>query len=127
MVICPTEKIPKELKWAANVARNSEHGIYKMGAIIIYSGQMIALGWNKNKSHPKAMNYTRKIHAELSALVGFRDGDLAGGDMYVVRVTNGGAMATSRPCKYCMVLISEAQLASVTYIDEQGKVITEEL
>jgi len=31
-------------------------------------------------------------------------------------------MATSKPCKDCMILIKEAGLSSVTYIDTQGKI-----
>lgn len=127
MILDPSIKPPRYFKWARNCAGHSEHGIYKMGAIIIRSGQIIAVGWNKNKSHPKAKNYTTKIHAELDALIMPRIEDVFDAHMYVVRLTNGGALATSKPCKDCMILIQEAGLASVTYIDDQGQIKTEKL
>lgn len=47
--------------------------------------------------------------------------------MYVVRLTRGGALATSKPCPRCMVYIKEARVESVTFIDEHGEIATEEL
>lgn len=127
MILNIAVKPSKFLNWAAGASYNSEHGIYKMGAVIVSKGKIIGVGWNKNKSHPKALNFTRKIHAELAALVGFRNGDLLGAHMYVVRTTNGGAMATSKPCKYCMILIQESGIEAVTFIDDQGQVVTDKL
>lgn len=119
------------LKRAVTYAEKSEHGIYRLGAIIVRNGNVISFGWNKNRTHPKAKNYTRKIHAELAALISdyrnFYGNALYYGDMYVVRVTNGGKMATSKPCKDCWILLKEAGLKSVTYIDEQGRIVTEKL
>lgn len=127
MILNPTAKPPKYLKSASDVALNSEHGIYKMGAILVNNGNIVAIGWNKNKSHPKAKNYTRTIHAELDALIGSRYGEIFDTDMYVARITKGGALATSKPCKDCMVLIKEAGISSVTFIDDQGHVRIEKL
>jgi deoxycytidylate deaminase len=107
---------------AADQACRSEHGIYRMGAIVCDGHKVVSFGWNKNKTHPRAKNYTRKIHAELAALIGERWHSLVGCDMYVVRITNGGKFATSKPCKDCMILIKEAGIKSVTFIDEGGKI-----
>jgi deoxycytidylate deaminase len=115
------------LQRAAYYAARSEHGIYKMGAIVIGDRKVQAFGWNKNKTHPRALNYTRKIHAELAALIGERwHGaiSLLNMDMYVVRLTNGGKLATSKPCRDCMILIKEAGIKSVTFIDEGGNICT---
>jgi deoxycytidylate deaminase len=116
------------LKQAANSAAQSEHGIYKMGAIIVRGSHHLSWGWNKNRTHPKALNYTRKIHAELDALInthGWLRSD--GADMYVVRITKGLAWATSKPCRDCMILIKEAGIRSVTFIDKDGKICCEKL
>lgn len=128
MILDPAVEPPKYFKWATAIAKLSEHGIYKVGAVIVHNGHIIAQGCNKNKTHPKAKNYTTKIHAELDALIAPRTSiGFVGFDMYVVRLTNGGALATSKPCKDCMILIKEASLNSVTYIDEYGMIKTDKL
>lgn len=129
MILDPSIKVSRWFRWALAAAKQSEHGIYKMGAVIVNNGKLVAIGHNKNKTHPDAKNYTTKIHAELDALIGWRipNRSTFEGNMYVVRLTNGGAMATSKPCKDCMVLIKEADLSSVTYIDEYGMIKTDKL
>jgi tRNA(Arg) A34 adenosine deaminase TadA len=115
------------LKAAAVYARQSEHGIYKMGAVIV-GKHWFVFGFNKNRTHPKAKNYTRKIHAELAAILqAARTWGTWDTDMYVVRITNSGAMATSKPCKDCWILLKEAGIRSVTFIDKDGKICTEKL
>ncbi len=97
-----------------------------MGAVIIKNGKPIAAGFNKNRTHPRAKNYTRKIHAELDALIGYRlPAEKA--DIFVVRITNGGTMATSKPCRDCWILLKEAGLKTATYIDGNGVICREKL
>jgi deoxycytidylate deaminase len=127
VILNPSQEVPQYLDWAGKYATRSEHGIYKVGAVIVYKGKFLAGGWNKNKTHPRAKNYTTKIHAELAALIAHRHESLIFADMYVARRTNGGALATSKPCRDCMVLIREAGLKSVTFISENGIIITERL
>ena len=115
------------LKIAARHAMHSEHGIYRMGAIVIRKGRIIAYGFNKNRTHPRALNFTRKIHAELAALIMADRGDTYNSDMYIVRITNGGRLATSKPCRDCEILLKEAGIKSVTYIDKEGLICTQKL
>lgn len=129
MTILPNQPFSYGLTLAAEYAKRSEHSMYKMGAVIMRRHLITAYGWNKNKTHPRAKNYTRKIHAELAALIASRlsetreiRSDLKNSDMYVARLTNGGFLATSKPCDDCMVLIQEVGIKSVTYIDEGGRV-----
>ncbi len=113
---------------AANLAKHSDHSLHKMGAVLVRNGNVIGGGWNQNKTHPRSKNRYRTIHAELAALiyVGRVEGYL-GADMYVVRITRGDSMATSKPCRDCMVLIKEAGIKSVTYIDDKGEIVNERL
>ena len=128
MVIQPDQHFNYGLTLAAEYAKRSEHSMYKMGAVIFRKNQVVSIGWNKNRTHPKAKNYTRKIHAELAALISSRIprltyiDTLKGTDMFVARLTKGGFLATSKPCRDCMVLIAEAGIETVTFIDEQGKI-----
>jgi len=92
-----------------------------MGAVVVRNGNLIGGGSNQNRSHPRSKAYEHMIHAELAALLsaGLVQGT-AYGDLYVVRITRGGAMATSKPCNDCMDLIHEAGISSIIYIDSQG-------
>jgi deoxycytidylate deaminase len=105
--------------------------MHKMGAVIVRNGKPYAGGWNKKRSHPQSKSYMHFIHAELDAIIDSTNqmGTLMGShaDMYVMRITRGGAMATSKPCKECWVLLKEAGLRSVTFIDVAGKIIQERL
>ena len=115
------------LRLAARHAMHSEHGIYRMGAIVVRKGRIIAYGFNKNRTHPRALNFTRKIHAELAALIMADRGDTYNSDMYIVRITNGGKLATSKPCMSCEILIREAGIKNVTYIDTEGLICSQKL
>lgn len=129
MVISATAKIPRGLKWAERFAERSDHPLHKMGAVVVRNGNLIGAGCNKNHSHPRSKSYENMIHAELAAILNAGQiwGTIPNGDLYVVRVTKGRSLATSKPCNDCMDLIKEAGIDSVTYIDEKGEVKTEEL
>jgi deoxycytidylate deaminase len=114
------------LQMAANVSRSSDHTLHKMGAVIVRGGNVISVGCNKNRTHPMSKNYYRTIHAELDAMIaaGFVHGTYDG-KMYVVRMTKGGAMATSKPCKDCWVLLKQAGILKVTFINGKGEIVSE--
>lgn len=116
------------LRRAERAAMFSTHPVHKMGAVIIRNGNLIGGGWNKNHSHPRSRSYAHTIHAELAAIImaGWWHGTLDA-DLYVVRITKAGSMATSKPCSDCMDLIRDAGIKSVTYISETGEVETERL
>lgn len=116
------------LRLAANTAIRSDHSIHKMGAIVVRKGHIIGWGYNKNRSHPKSKSYEHMIHAELAALLnaGFIEGT-ADADLYIVRITKGGSMATSKPCNDCMDLIKEAGIRNITFVCENGTVKKEEV
>jgi len=116
------------LRWAARYAGYSDHSIHKMGAVLIRKGQIVGAGCNKNRSHPKSKSFEHFVHAELSALIsaGFVWGTYST-HLYVVRITRGGSMGTSKPCSDCMDLIKQAGVETMTYIDENGRIKKETL
>lgn len=91
-----------------------------MGAVLVTGGRFYVGGFNKNKTHPKSPNL-HCIHAEVDVLVRPRN-DRLEYDLYVIRLTKGGSIGTSKPCKDCMFLIRKAEIKSVTYIDENGQI-----
>lgn len=128
MVAAADLKLPTGMRWAVNVAKHSPHPIHRMGAVIVRGGNLISAGYNKNHSHPRSNSYDNMIHAELSALIAAGwGGSTLDGDLYVARVTKGGAIGTSKPCSDCMDLILEACISSVTYLDENGHIKKENL
>lgn len=84
---------------------------YKMGAVIV-KRKPIAVGFNKQKTHPKYSNLF-SIHAELAAILSART-DIEGSDIYVYRETSNG-IGLARPCNTCMGACVEAGIRRIFY------------
>lgn len=81
-------------------------------AAIVYKNRIIATGVNKNKTHPKNLefNYSHKakifIHAEMDAIIKVLNA--VGPDIlpycsiYSLRITNTDRIANACPCQGCM-------------------------
>lgn len=48
-------------------------------------------------------------------------------DVLVIRVTNDGELANSRPCNHCIMTMREMGIRRVFYSDENGKIICEKV
>ena len=119
--------IPRGIRWATGYAALSEHPVHRVGAILVAGGRLHCGGFNKNRSHPQSP-HEFCIHAEVDVLLRDRYPMENGYEMYIVRLTKGNAMGTSKPCPKCRIYIKEANcVKSITYIDEKGEVKTEEL
>lgn len=125
MVADANLKLPRGLELALRFAATSDHPLHKLGAVLIKNGNLIGYGVNKNRTHPRSPHIFC-IHAEVDALIKYRF-EVESIHMFVIRMTRGGSVGTSKPCAKCMVLIREAGIESVTYIDENGRVKKEEL
>lgn len=101
----------------------------RMGAALFNGSILVSIGFNKYfKSHPDLRRHRGdyvpffNIHAEQAALIKRRHYD---GDnnlvMYVWRESADGKAAHSKPCSMCQVLMREAGVRKVRYIDESGK------
>lgn len=105
---------------AVRAARHSEHPKYRVGAVIVRNGNILGIGFNSMKTHPKSHTHHQRIHAELKAVLNAQD-DVSGADIYVVRLTRQGQLACAIPCPSCEALIIDSGIRNIYATDKEGK------
>ena len=113
-----TKKEKQHILLAINEARRHLHDSrYHLCAIIASGNKIISMGFNQLKTHPKATNPYRYLHAEIDAIIGMPIEELKGATMYVARVgyTSRERICMSKPCKYCAAAIKAAGIKKVYY------------
>lgn len=116
---------PHFIKLAKKAASYSLHQ-FKVGAVIVRKNRLLSFGHNKpHRTHPRSKNAWNRIHAELDAILGVPLEELKGAEAYVVRITNTGLLAMSRPCEHCMALLKEVGIRKVYYTDNKRAVQVE--
>lgn len=100
------------LDLAAKVAETSEQR-YRLGAVVVKNGNVIAVGVNKRRNHPDIFESKAQIMrhasccAERDALR--RAGEAArGSTVYVARVSKSGGVLLARPCNRCYTAMKSA-------------------
>lgn len=91
----------------------------KHGAIIVKSGRVLGVGFNKDRNHPLRLSpeHIKKHssrHAEIEAI---RDANwnVKGATLFVARVNNQGIDRDSKPCTLCDAIITETEIKKVIY------------
>lgn len=132
-----TARVQKRFALARAAANLSPFPRVKIGAVIIdKSGEVLAVGCNKQKSHPLQAAYNERreldtpdiphwIHAEIDALVKARHVNLSGGSIFVYRETRRGELAMSRPCGACMTALRDAGIRRIFYTTSHGFALEE--
>lgn len=116
-----SRKDERFLKLATSLAENSEMRM-RHAAVIVKSGSVLSIGFNKFKNHPDIIE-THKIkqhcsvHAEADAIKRLKGGNAKGATIYVARIGLSGAKRLSRPCNYCYEKIVEAGITKIVYTD----------
>jgi deoxycytidylate deaminase len=94
----------------------------RIGAVVVDRKSVVSVGWNKQKTHPIiSRNNYRKLHAEISCVVGGDRDLLRGATMYVYRENLNGELAICKPCPWCQAILKEAGIREVFYIDPSEK------
>lgn len=105
----------------------------RIAAAIVSRSEVLAIGINKNKSHPLQAKFSKHedailIHAELDAIVNFlrehKSEELIGKDIYVVRVIRSGERALARPCEGCMRAILSFGIKRIFYSADSNEVLS---
>jgi deoxycytidylate deaminase len=107
---------------AANAARQSDEP-NRHGCVIARRGQIMAVGFNKPKTHPAAVKYySGHIHAELAAIIQVNKDDLRGADLYSVRImrSKGEPRGMGKPCRRCMEMIRDAGIKRIYFTNAEG-------
>jgi deoxycytidylate deaminase len=89
-------------------------GCSKHAAAITYKGKVLSIGKCQMKTHPIMLDYQSDehkiyLHAEIDAIVKTINNHgsdiLKHCDIYVMRLTRGGNIGNSKPCKGCQKAI----------------------
>lgn len=95
---------------------------HRHAAALVYKKQILGVGKNQLKTHPMMLRYqsdSHKIylHAEIDAIV--KTINLYGSeilkrcDLYVMRLTGGGNIGMSKPCRGCQKAIDAFEIKGV--------------
>lgn len=105
---------------AQKLSVKSTHPKHQLGCVIVKKNEVIGLGFNKFKTHPKSKHPFQMIHAELDATLGINRTELEGADAYVYRETKDGNQAIAKPCPYCEAALREVGIKNVYYTTDYG-------
>lgn len=105
---------------AQKLSLKSTHPKHQLGCVIVKKNEVIGLGFNKFKTHPKSPHPYQMIHAELDAMLGISREVLSGADVYVYRETKDGSQALAKPCAYCEAALKEVGIKNVYYTIDWG-------
>ena len=96
-------------------------------AVIVKAGRILAVGRNRNKTHPDSVLYEdgerilKTIRAEHDAISRVKNkSQLRGATIYVARLGRSGIPGMSCPCKMCQDLINKYGLKRAVYTTECG-------
>ena len=122
-----------------NLARNacyySDFMKARLGAVLIYKGKVMSVGWNSTKTSPLQRQLNRyrgydvdaseahnTLHAEVACLTKARDLDIDWGraSIFVYRIKKDGSAGLSYPCKGCMALIKSMGIKNIYFSTENG-------
>ena len=97
-------------------------------AVIAKAGRILAVGRNRNKTHPESITLDengdrilKSIHAELDAIFKVKNKEqLKGATIYVARLGRGGDPGMSCPCTMCQALINRYGLKRAVFTTDYG-------
>lgn len=139
----PSDSLPRltktRIKHYFNLARNacnySDFTKVKMGAVLIYKGKILSIGWNSNKTSPlqqelnKFRNFEKdvsltknSIHAEVACIAKVKDLNIDWGrvSIFVYRIKKDGSPGYARPCEGCQTLIKSIGIKNIYYTTNDG-------
>lgn len=121
---------------ACQIANISDFAKYHIGCVAVYQGNIIGIGCNTNKTHPKQDYYNQfrdlhskngaycipKLHAEINCLNSIRHLDInfAKVKLYIYRVRKDIPHGMSRPCPSCMAAIRDLGIKHIYYTTNDG-------
>jgi len=108
--------------------RYSKELQYKHVAVIVKAGRVLAIGRNRDKTHPNSVMigedgepYTLSVHAEMDAISRVKNKDqLKGATIYVARKGRTGYPGMSCPCEMCQTLIHRYGLKRAVFTTDYG-------
>jgi deoxycytidylate deaminase len=110
----------------------SEHIQHRHAAVIVKGGRVLAVGRNRDKTHPDSIFYNdgerilKTIHAEFDAISRVKDkSQLKGATIYIARMGRSGHPGMSCPCEMCQGLINKYGFKKAVYTTDYGTGVLE--
>jgi len=114
----PTTRI---LNLAKRLSEKSDHPKFKLGCVIFKKNNVVSVGFNKMKTHPRSPHHWKMIHAEFHALLGVSPSDLLGSSVFVYRENHkSGNVGLAKPCKVCEKMLHDVGIKEVYYTTSTG-------
>jgi deoxycytidylate deaminase len=125
-------RFQKFLNIAKTQSEISNYYKYKLGAVLVIKGRVIARGYNSAKSHPIQKRYNMErlnmehdsaphhLHAEMEVLTKARGVDLRNAEIFVYHINAHGDQKMARPCAACMKAIKEHGVCVIHYSTPDG-------
>lgn len=109
------------LKLATSIAEKNSDCRFRHAAVIVKSGSVLSIGYNKFKNHPDIIEEHKikqycSVHAEADAIKKLKS-PAKGATIYVARIGLSGKERLSRPCNHCYKKIIEAGITKIVYTD----------
>lgn len=120
---------------ARQTANISDFKKTHVGCVAVYQGNILGIGWNTNKTHPKQDYYNRyrklhndgrtcipKLHAEINCLNSIRNLNInfSKVKLYVYRTRHDRPHGIARPCPSCMAAIKDLGIKNIYYTTDDG-------
>lgn len=109
------------LRIALAQAEKSRYAKWRMGAVLVKSGRVIAAASNTLRNEPGLAGLPLEecsVHAEAAVIQKVTN---PSGIMYVARISRSGVQGLAKPCKRCRKLLIESGIRTVVWtIDEES-------
>jgi deoxycytidylate deaminase len=116
----------KSYNFARQASKNSDFGKYHIGAVAIYHGKVLALGWNSCKTSSLQAKYNKergfdgyafspKIHAEMMVINKIRYLDIDFSKVRIFVWRGRSAPQLSKPCAACEKALRDLGIIKVFY------------
>jgi deoxycytidylate deaminase len=102
---------------AASLYSNAKHS-RRVGASLFSNSTLLAVGFNTYAfTHPRSK---WNMHAEMRAIIRRQYYNDRKSVLYVYREKADGTPACSKPCAFCSIMIREAGIKTVRFINDKG-------
>jgi len=126
--------INKYFTMAKNISQLSDFPRYKLGAIFIYKGNIIAAEKNSMKTNPLQKEYNKlrgfeseninngAVHAECACILRTKNLDVDWGKVkvFIYREHKNGIKAPASPCQACRKALSDKGIKHLYYTGENS-------
>ena len=115
------------IKLAIQEAENSQHHIYRIGAVVFKGSRIFGSGHNSYRASSIPLRYKRfphTLHAEQAAINSVSDwSELKGSSILVIRLNKSGNISKGYPCHYCLQTIKHVGIKNLFYSNRIGEIV----